>query len=76
MFVIISLIRESFELVVPVRRFDIILNTPDDNHILATAYETEASVVISGDRHLLDLKESEGIRVVAPAVFSEVTIGI
>ena len=72
---IMSLVRESFDLVVPIRRVNKILNDPDDNHILATAYEADTSFIISGDKHLLDLKEWEGIRVVSPAVFMEEIIG-
>ena len=72
---IMSLVRESFDLVVPIRRVNKILNDPDDNHILATAYEADTSFIISGDKHLLELKEWEGIRVVSPAVFMEEIIG-
>ena len=68
---IMSLVRESFDLVVTTRRVKKILKDPDDNHILATASEADASFIISGDKHLLDLKEWEGIRVVSPAVFIE-----
>ena len=68
---IISLIRDSFELVVPPRRVKKILIDPDDNRILETAAEAGASFIISGDRHLLDLMEWEGIRVVSPATFVE-----
>ena len=73
---IISLVRDSFELVVQSRRVNKILNDPDDNHILETAFEADASFIISGDRRLLDLMEWEGIRVVSPAAFIEEIIGL
>ena len=74
--VILALIRESFELVVPTRKINIILNDPDDNHILETACRANASFIISGDKHLLDLKKWEGIHIVSPAVFIEEIIGV
>ena len=73
---IISLTKGSFESVVTARRVSKILNDPDDNHILATASKADASFIISGDRHLLDLKEWEEIRMVSPAEFMEEIIGI
>jgi len=73
---IILLIRDSFESVVPARRINKILNDPDENHILATASEADASFIISGDRHLLELMEWEGIRMISPVVFMEEIIGI
>ena len=73
---IISLTKDSFESVVKARRVSKILNDPDDNHILATASKADASFIISGDRHLLDLKEWEEIRMVSPAEFMEEIIGI
>ena len=72
---IISLVKDSFELVVPNLRVDKILNDPDDNHILETAAEADASFIISGDKHLLDLMEWKGIRVISPAEFMEKIIG-
>jgi predicted nucleic acid-binding protein len=70
------LIRDSFESVVPTRRVNKILNNPDDNHILATASEADASFIISGDRHLLELMEREGICMISSAVFMEEIIEI
>ena len=66
---ILSLLSDSFESVIPTRQVNQILKDPDDNHILETALEAGASYIISGDKHLLELKEWEGIRVVSPAEF-------
>jgi putative PIN family toxin of toxin-antitoxin system len=44
-----------------------ILDDPDDDHVLACALATKAEFIISGDRHLLDLKEHQGIRMVTAA---------
>ena len=73
---IISLTKDSFESVVTARRVSKILNDSDDNHILATASKADASFIVSGDRHLLDLKEWEGIRMISPAEFMKEIIGI
>jgi len=42
-----------------------------DNRILECAVDGKADFVITGDRHLLDLKEYVGIRIVSPREFAE-----
>jgi uncharacterized protein len=42
---------------------------PADNAVLEAAVGGSADYVVSGDRHLLDLGEFEGIRIVTPARF-------
>jgi len=42
---------------------------PDDNKILAAAVEGAANYVVTGDNHLLDLVEHEGIRILTPVAF-------
>jgi len=44
---------------------------PTDNKYLECAVEGKADFIISGDRHLTDLKEFQGIKIVPPAVFLE-----
>lgn len=41
-----------------------ILDDPDDDQVLACALAAKAELIVSGDRHLLDLKEHRGIRIV------------
>lgn len=41
-----------------------ILDDPDDDQVLACALAARAEIIVSGDRHLLDLKEYRGIRIV------------
>jgi hypothetical protein len=48
---------------------DVVQNDLADNKILACAVESEADFIISGDRHLTDLKEYQGITIVNPATF-------
>ncbi len=45
----------------------VILDDPDDDHVLACALAAKAEIIVSGDRHLLDLKEHQGIRIVTVA---------
>jgi len=44
--------------------FRVIREDPDDNTILATAYDARADYAVSGDKHLLELKDFEGTRTV------------
>ena len=46
------------------RRFKIVEEDPDDNIVLSTAYGGDARYIISGDKHLLKLKEFRGIEIV------------
>lgn len=42
---------------------------PDDDKIVNTALETGSDYIVTGDPHLLALKEVRGIRIVTPAEF-------
>jgi len=42
---------------------------PDDNKFLECAVEADVDFIISGDEHLLKLKEFKGIQIVTPAEF-------
>ena len=48
---------------------------PADDMVLACALEGNADFIISGDHHLLDLKNYQGIKIVNPARFLELTKG-
>jgi uncharacterized protein len=41
-----------------------ILDDPDDDQVLACALAAKAEIIVSGDRHLRDLQEHQGIRIV------------
>ncbi len=46
----------------------VIAADPDDDHVLACAVAAQAELIVSGDRHLLDLGGNyQGIRIVSPA---------
>jgi len=46
-----------------------IIDDPDDDIFLECAVAAEADIIISGDRHLLDLEVFRGIQIVDPAQF-------
>lgn len=60
------------ELVSPERTPKIIKQDPSDDKFLACAIACQASFIISGDRHLLGLKDFEGISIVSPKEFLRV----
>lgn len=47
----------------PTKIKPVILADPDDDQVLACAKAAKAEVITSGDSHLLDLKEYEGIQI-------------
>ena len=55
----------SKAVIVRVRQyFKIIVEDPDDDVVLSTAYQGKANYLVSGDKHLLNLKDFRGIRIV------------
>jgi len=42
---------------------------PDDDKYIAAAIESRAAFIVSGDPHLLTIKEYEGLRFVSPRAF-------
>lgn len=56
---------------------NVIENDPADNHILACAVSGKADIIVSGDkRHLLPLKEYEGIPIIRPVNFLRMLGGL
>ena len=54
-------------LVEPVEIAPVILADPDDDAVLACAVAARAEIIVSGDSHLLDLKDYEGIPIMTAA---------
>lgn len=44
-----------------------IIDDPDDDHVLACASAAKAEIIVSGDRHLLDVKMYQSIRIMTVA---------
>jgi hypothetical protein len=49
----------------------VVLNDADDDHIIACAVASNADFIITGDEHLLEMKNHKGIKIVSPKDFSE-----
>jgi uncharacterized protein len=48
---------------------DVVPDDPKDNHVVAAAVETYCDYLVSGDRHLLDLHEFQGVKILSPREF-------
>jgi uncharacterized protein len=64
-------IEELGEIVLPKKSVNRIKKDPDDNRILECALYAKADFIISGDNHLLELKQFNGIQIVNPTEFLE-----
>ena len=53
-------------LVNPTKRVNVIKEDPDDNMIIECALESNSKYVITYDKHLLNIKEYQGIRIIRP----------
>ena len=66
---IMGIFMETFAMVTPTITVDDITVDCDDNRILEAAHAAEAQVVVSGDKHLLELVSWRGISILTPADF-------
>jgi len=53
----------------PKKKLNIVKKDPSDNKIIECALEAKASFIISGDRHLLEIREYKGIKIISPKEF-------
>ena len=53
-------------LVTPSKKVDIVKDDADDNKIIECAIESKSEYIISYDKHLLKLKEFQGIKIIRP----------
>jgi putative PIN family toxin of toxin-antitoxin system len=66
----VEALTESAELVFPVERASGATPDPDDEMVLECALAAEADFIVSGDKkHLLALRQFQGIPIVSPAEF-------
>ncbi|MEW6356203.1 MAG: putative toxin-antitoxin system toxin component, PIN family [Planctomycetota bacterium] len=56
-------------IVTPSMQIGEITSDPDDNHVIECALHAHATIIVSGDAHLLALKEFEGIQILSPRDF-------
>ena len=53
------------------KAIEVIVEDPADNNYLSCALDAKADFIVSGDIHLLNLREYEGIQIITPAQFLE-----
>jgi len=53
-------------LTTPNRKVDVVKEDADDNKIIECALESKSEYIISYDKHLLKLKEFQGIKIIQP----------
>jgi predicted nucleic acid-binding protein len=56
------------KIIVPVEKVSVAID-PDDNKVLEAALEANADFIVSGDKHLLNLKEFKGVRILTAKEF-------
>lgn len=66
-----TVIYEISEFVEPKIRVDKISHGESDNRVLEAALEGKAEFIVSGDRHLLDLKRWRGIEILSAREFKK-----
>src|SRR5450759_951779 len=66
-----ALILSKAEFVLPEESIYAVEADPSDNKFLEAAVTGRADYIVSGDKHLLDLKEFQGIAILTPHVFLE-----
>ena len=54
------------DLIKPKQKIDIIKDDLDDNKVIECAIESSSDYIITYDKHLLKLKEYEGIKIIKP----------
>lgn len=66
---VINDLLSAVTLVTPTEAVDSVVDDPDDHKFLECAQAGGAEFIISGDKHLLNLKEYRGIQILSPAAF-------
>lgn len=67
--IFVAALSEGAVVVTPEEELRVIQADVADNRVLEAAVRAEADYIVSGDRHLLELRSHEGIRIVTPARF-------
>lgn len=67
--VIIKTIGKSAKLVCPQKKLSIVRADKSDNKIIEAAIESKANYIVTGDRHLLQIRKYQQIKILSPAEF-------
>lgn len=72
---VLNRIKTKTILVHPKIRISVIKEKDDDNRILECAVEAKVEYLVSGDRkHLLPLREYQGVKILSPAEFMRIVL--
>ncbi len=66
---VLALLPHLAVMIEPEERVNIIRHDPSDNRVLECAIAGEATHIVTGDKHLLDLKSIRDIPIIVPAMF-------
>jgi len=59
-------------IVTPTRKINVVLEDPTDDKFIECAVEGESDYIITNDKHLLKIKEFEGIKIITPMAFLKI----
>ena len=66
---ILIAIRQNATLITPELELSVITEDEADNRIIECAFQGKARYIVSGDHHVLSLKEYQGIKTLSPTEF-------
>ena len=68
-----NMLRNFFIIVAPKQKLSVVKNDPKDDKFVEAAVEGKCDYIVSGDKkHLLKLKEYEGIKIISPKNFLDI----
>lgn len=74
---IVRKLRRLAYMSVPTNVPRVIVNDPDDDHVLACAVAAQADLIVSGDKHLHSLGgQYQGVRIVSATVAVQMITGL
>lgn len=66
---ILERVLQFVNIVIPNIKVEVVKEDSDDNKIIECAFESNTEYILSYDKHLLKLKEYQGIKIVRPEEF-------
>jgi putative PIN family toxin of toxin-antitoxin system len=66
---LITEVENLADLVVPVKKIEVVPEDPEDDRVLECAVESGADIIVSGDSHLLELQSFGRIKIMSPDGF-------
>lgn len=72
---LLDYVRVNAILVAGIPEAAVVVDDPDDDFVIACAIEGSADYIVSGDPHLLDLRQYSDILILSPRRFVETVLG-